>query len=141
MTQLIPNLSPIARRFGLRLVVHFGSTATGRARADSDFDVAVWTSLPRHRGPEPVEGRRTSAWYGRLAAALEGACAPHRELDLVVLNDADSLLQFQVASTGRVLWAADPSVWPAFQSYAARRYDDDAKFRRAGRRWLEARYA
>ncbi|MBN1773621.1 MAG: DUF86 domain-containing protein, partial [Deltaproteobacteria bacterium] len=35
-TQMTPNLPAVARRFGLTLVVHFGSSASGRARDDSD---------------------------------------------------------------------------------------------------------
>jgi predicted nucleotidyltransferase len=123
------NLSGIARRFGLRLVVQFGSTVTGRQWAESDFDVAVWTRVPRRQ--------RTLAWYGELGSALEAALRPARELDLAVLDGGDSLLLFRVATHGRVLWGEDESVWGEFRSYAVRRYDDDAPRRAVLHRWLE----
>ncbi|MBN1773617.1 MAG: hypothetical protein JXB32_20305 [Deltaproteobacteria bacterium] len=127
----IPNvLAPLARRFGLTLVVHFGSSASGRARDDSDHDVAVWTTTPRRR--------RTLDWFGRLGAALDRALRPGRELDLVLLNGADSLLLFHVASRGRPLFQASPGTFGEFQSYAARCYDDDAPRRVALDSWLEA---
>ncbi|MBI5485946.1 MAG: nucleotidyltransferase domain-containing protein [Deltaproteobacteria bacterium] len=132
MTLPLP-LPSLARRFGLRLVVQFGSTVTGRANEDSDFDVAVWTSRARKA--------RTLEWSCRLAARLEAALAPRRELDLVLLNGADPLLLFMVARDGVPLWQATPTTWAEFSSYAARRFDDTAKFRASRRRWLEAQLA
>jgi predicted nucleotidyltransferase len=126
-------LPSLARRFGLRLIVQFGSTVTGRARSDSDIDVGVLTTRAR--------SGRTFDWHCRLAVQLESALAPGRELDLVVLDGADPLLLFLVASHGRPLWAAHPSTWAEFRSYAGRCYDDTEHFRQERRRWLEAQFA
>jgi predicted nucleotidyltransferase len=123
-------LTQLSRLFRLTLVVHFGSSATGRARDDSDYDLAVWTTTPPRR--------RSLDWFGRLGAALDRALRPGRELDLVLLNGADSLLLFHVANRGRPLYERSPGVFAQFQSYAARCYDDDAPRRVALDNWLEA---
>jgi predicted nucleotidyltransferase len=122
-------VADVAREFGLRLVVRFGSTATGRASAGSDQDIAV---LATH-GLDLAE-------EARLVAELEGALgAP--EVDLTVLNRADPLVWFQVACTGIPLYQAVPGAFLEMQSYASRTYDDTDRFRIAVRTWLEARLA
>ncbi len=65
----------------VRFALLFGSRASGTARADSDWDVAVYLD-------EELDARaRFQARLG-LSAALEDLGA----VDLVVLNDADALL-------------------------------------------------
>lgn len=48
------RLRPLAPR----LVILFGSRATGRARPDSDFDLALVMDLPDPAAPRTVEARR-----------------------------------------------------------------------------------
>ena len=125
-----PRLPPLARRYGLRFIVQFGSTVSGRARPDSDLDVAVMADRPR---------RRALDWQARLVVALGDALETSREVDLTLLNGADSLISFRVASRGRLLHEAEPGLFQAFQRHASRAFDDDAPRRLAVRRWLEAR--
>jgi predicted nucleotidyltransferase len=106
----------------VELVVLFGSVARGRARRGSDVDVAV-------RCDGPIDHDRL---YLALAARL-GTGA----LDLVDLRRAGSLLAFQVARQGRLLYERRPGVFRAFQSLAARRYWDAARFRRAQQRAIQ----
>jgi len=129
MTETPPSLTALAREFGLRLVVRFGSTARGRARPDSDQDIAVLAARPLGLSRE-----------ARLVVRLEEVLGPP-EVDLTVLDRADPVLLYQVARDGVPLFEAEPAGWIAFQSYAARRYDDTEKFRRAARAWLEQRLA
>jgi predicted nucleotidyltransferase len=124
-------MQQVGERFDLSLVVRFGSTATGRERDGSDVDVAVWTTRPyRDRGEE---------FLGELEAALDEVIEDERELDVVLLNDADPVLLFEVASTGQCLYEQTPVSFIEFRSWAARVYDDTEKFRRANRAWLEER--
>jgi predicted nucleotidyltransferase len=124
------RLPPLAHRFGVRFIAQFGSTVSGRARPDSDLDVAVMADRPR---------RRALDWQARLVVALGEALETSREVDLTLLNGADSLISFRVASRGRLLYEADPGAFHAFQRHASRAFDDDAPRRLAVRRWLEAR--
>lgn len=72
----------------------FGSRATGRARTDSDIDVALLLDLT-HAPNDP------SARARRLLGALALELAADR-IDLVVLNEAPPALAFQILKYGRV---------------------------------------
>lgn len=93
---------------GLRLVVLFGSVATGKARPDSDADIAIlggdsWKALE----------------LGSALAALLG-----REPHVVDLATASDALRFEVARHGVLLFQAEPFAWPEFQARAALMYFD-----------------
>jgi predicted nucleotidyltransferase len=95
--------------------VLFGSTTSGRAAARSDLDVAFWLE------GEPGEGREVD-----LTADLMRDL--HRnDVDVVVLNHANPLLQWQVASTGQALYECWPGAFRRFQIDAMKRYDDSRK--------------
>jgi hypothetical protein len=79
-------------------------------------DIAVWRQPRRSK----FDGLKLE-----IAGALEPAFPEAPEVDVVFLNEASSLLLFQVASTGRPLYERRPLLFWQFQSYAARRYDDD----------------
>ena len=107
----------------VELVVLFGSVARGRSRRDSDLDVAV-----RCDGPADLD-----ALYLLLAPRLATSL-----LDLVDVRRTGSLLAFQVARHGRLLYERDPGAFRSFQSLASRRYCDTDKLRRAQRRSIHA---
>ena len=107
----------------VQLVVLFGSVARGRARRDSDLDVAV-------RADEPAD---LDALYVLLAPRLATSA-----VDLVDLRRAGPLLAFQVARHGRLLYERDPGAFRSFQSLASRRYVDTEKLRHAQRRAIHA---
>ena len=107
----------------VELVVLFGSVARGRSRPDSDLDVAV-----RCDGPADLD-----ALYLLLAPRLAAS-----RLDLVDLRRCGTLLAFQVARHGRLLYERDPGAFRSFQSLASRRYCDTDKLRRAQRRSIHA---
>jgi predicted nucleotidyltransferase len=124
------RLKRVARRYDLDLVVLFGSHAGGRALAKSDVDIAVWRQPRRSK----FDGLKLE-----IAGALEPAFPEAPEVDVAFLNEASSLLLFQVASTGRPLYERRPLLFWQFQSYAARRYDDDYKYRLRRDAYLEQR--
>lgn len=75
----------------------FGSRATGKARPDSDVDVAVLLSH---------ESSNVGAELRRLVGALTGEVAADR-LDVVILNGAPPALAFQVLKYGVVAFERD----------------------------------
>jgi len=103
----------------LQLLVLFGSAVRGRARAQSDVDLAV-----RCDGPADLD-----ALYLAIAPRLGTD-----RLDLIDLRRAGLLLAFEVARTGRLLFERHPGAFRQFQSLASRRYCDTEKLRRAQRR-------
>lgn len=126
------QLTDIAQRYGLDMVVIFGSQVSGQIWAGADIDVAV-----------RMQRRAWGDWecelelIGELTEAITG----DGDLDVAFLNGASPLLLFEVASSGVVLYQAQPTTFAQFQSYAARRYDDSHKFFKLRRKHLEEKYA
>ena len=89
----------IARRFGLRLIVLFGSRAKGTAGPMSDTDVLVAGG----RDLAPLQ-------EGELRATLSEALAvPEDTIDLVFLESAAPLVRSEALETGTVLFG-DPGM-------------------------------
>ena len=118
------QLKSIAEKYGLRLIVLFGSQVTGRTHLESDVDVAVWTTRPL------TSARRTRLW-------MELSDAFRAEIDLAVLNHAEPLLLSQVARKGKLLYENKRWAWDEFKAYAFRYYEDTQKFRDDLTRYLK----
>jgi len=116
---------------GVRVAYLFGSQATGRARPDSDVDVAVlWgDDVPRSD-------------YFRRRLELIGAMMElfrTNDVDVVVLNEATPLLALEVLRQGQLLYNVDDNLRVAFQVRTVREYRDTAPLRRLLAEALEAR--
>jgi len=120
------QLQTLARQFGVRALVLFGSVARGTSREGSDIDIAVL--LERQLKGE----RRRQLW-----AALSQLFS--RDVDLTVLNHAEPLVRFRVACEGKILFVADGDAWETWKSYAVRQYWDTEKFREALKSYLSRR--
>lgn len=111
-------IARLARRFGWRLVVLFGSAAKGSV--GRDLDLAV---MPRS-APGLLE---ESGWL----AALEAVLAPRR-VDLVILSERLSpLVRFEVFRAGTCLFEAQEGLFDREQDRAFFLYADSSGFRRA----------
>jgi predicted nucleotidyltransferase len=113
-------LARVCRRYGLSLLVLFGSHVKGRVHPNSDVDIAV---LPEKR-------RRPNllSLYVDLVPALGSD-----RLDIVDLRRAPPLLAWNVAREGVLLYAADAWEWTTYRIQAMKNWDDVRRFRRA---WL-----
>ncbi len=127
-----PAVRSAARRHGLDLVILFGSRARGIDRPGSDADVAFLTTGGGRRG----FGTRQE---GELTESVARALHAPEGVDLVDIRRASSLLQYEVARDGIVLYERKPGIFGRFRLYAARRFDDDAPFRAARSRYLRRR--
>ena len=78
----------------LRAVYLFGSVVTEHFTEDSDIDIAVLTS-------EPMDALLRWKLIQQLAIAL------NRDVDLVDMTTASTVMQFQVVSTGERIFTAD----------------------------------
>ena len=87
----------------------FGSAASGGARPDSDLDLAVL-------GPRPLPPERMIRAREELAERLR------RDVDLVDLVRAPTVLQAQIVSTGRVIRDLDPPGRERFETYVYSAY-------------------
>jgi len=118
------DLERVARAQGIRLLLQFGSTVTGRVHAKSDVDVAVLLDRPRQTLDE----------RGAMVHHLQ-ALFPDRELDLAVLNHADPLFLEQVMDTARMLYGTDADL-RRLQLLAFKRYQDHRKYLELERRFV-----
>lgn len=123
------------RAAGVRLVVVFGSAARGSDRPDSDLDVAVLFD-----GGVPLPGEAAAPFDARREAAAR-ALRAGREIDLVVLDEADPLLLREVALDGRPVYEQEPGAFEEFRLRAIKRYLDTAWIRRLEADLLRRRYA
>jgi predicted nucleotidyltransferase len=108
----------------------FGSQASGRARADSDIDVAILID----RDSAGVDAR---GQLRRVIAALAAHLAADR-LDVVILNDAPPALAFQVLKGGKLAFERDRTALHRFRVRTYARHSDfeptERFFRAATRR-------
>ncbi len=124
MVTLRERIAPdLERRFGLAALWLFGSHAAGRARSDSDVDLAA---LFRRR-PSPAE-------LVDAAGAAEAVLG--RPVDLISADEAAPILAMQVLRNGRLVVDADPVRRAAFTSAAFGRYEDLKIARRPAERAL-----
>ena len=130
------EIQQVANRYQLDLIVLFGSYAKGTEKTDSDMDIAVHTSRPDYAKREKDS---EALWEMALFDELSAVFKAPEGIDLVVLNRADSTLLYEVAKEGILIYQREEATFHQFRSYAARRFDDDAKFRRWGWEYLKRR--
>ena len=107
------ELARVAQRHGLRLVVAFGSRATGRTRSDSDLDLAV---LPSSGEDLPLSA------FADLVADLSRVF-PGVEVDVSLIPHADALFLKKIFDTGMRLFG-DETEFRRFRVYAFRRFSE-----------------
>lgn len=116
-------LGEIARRYGITLVLQFGSSVTGKTHPRSDIDLAI---------------QRAGAWlsfreHAELVHELQ-ALFPN-EIDLAFLNRADPLLLKKVTEECRLLYG-DPRDLQRLRIYAFKRYQDHRRYLDLERRFV-----
>lgn len=114
---------------GVRLAWVFGSRVSGRARVDSDLDIAVRFDA----GLEP--GGREAARRRLVAALSDELGALGERADVVDLDRADGAVAFEAVRRGDLALARSEAERVDAVARVARRYDDErgkrALFRRA----------
>ena len=113
-------LAELAARYGLKMILLFGSRAGGKHRPDSDLDVGVWIA-EKASGRYPAPGRQD---LRNLFAGLAGALKTGN-LHLVILNRASPLLLFEAASAGLPVYEAEPGCFAEFCVLAAKKHWDN----------------
>ena len=106
----------VARRPEIQAAYVFGSVASGRARADSDVDVAVL--IDRRVPPGRILKYRL-----KLMADL-GTALHRSDVEVVILNEASPLLAHRVLSQGTLVFERSASARVRFQTKTAGLYLD-----------------
>lgn len=105
-----------AARYGIVLLLQFGSTVTGKTHPQSDLDLAV------------LMGRASVSLDERLALQAElEAMHPGRPLDLVFLDVADPLLLKKVTEACQLLYGSQRKLHE-LKILAFKRYQDHRRF-------------
>ena len=120
------SLGEMTGKFGLRLILLFGSEADGVVHARSDLDIAVGT-----RSGNGFSGDL----YDRLLERF-GRIFPGRKVDLACLDHADPLFLKEVTDHCRLL-GGRPGDLQQLKILAFRRYQDHKKYLGMEKRFAE----
>ena len=104
----------------------FGSHVTGKARPDSDIDVSLLLGQPD----------RMERFERRLQMMHEISRICGMEADVIILNDAPSILTHQILKTGRLIYEMDRRARVAFEVKSGKEYADLKPFREFFRRGI-----
>jgi predicted nucleotidyltransferase len=118
------SLSALAKRYGIRLIVQFGSTVSGPVHERSDVDIGVLFSnadLDLYTLSEVRQGLQ--------------AFFPDREVDLAVINRADPLFLKKLMERARLLHGL-PQDLQRLRLYAFKRFQDHRRFLELERRYV-----
>lgn len=129
ITESVPRLSDLAQRFGIRLILQFGSTVTGTTHDRSDLDLAVQLDSPK------VSLQTVLEMQEALQAQFAGC-----EVDLAILNRADPLFLKKIVESCRVLFGT-PQDLARLRLYAFKAYQDFRPYLELERRHVARRLA
>ena len=121
------RLADVARRRGIRLLLQFGSSVTGRLHPGSDVDLGVLLD----RAPTSL------ADHADLVAELQ-ALVPDREVDVAIINHADPLFLKKITEAVKLLYGS-PRALHELKMYAFKRYQDHRRYLALERDYVERR--
>lgn len=118
------DLTEMARRHGIRLLLQFGSTVSGVVHERSDVDLGLVLDDPA------LSLRRHADLHADLQALFPG-----QKIDMAVLNRADPLFLKQVTDRCRLLHGSEAAL-RTLKLYAFKRYQDHRKYLDLERRFV-----
>ena len=110
------DLNTIARKRGIRLILRFGSSVTGKTHARSDVDIAVLLDHAKVSFQEHAD----------LLQDVQ-QLFPEQEVDLALLNHADPLFLKKITDDCQILYGP-LEVLHRLKIYAFKRYQDHRKY-------------
>ena len=113
------ELELLAKKYNLRFIVLHGSYATGKARPDSDVDIAAVAN-----GTIPLKVQLSL--HGQISNLFKDKVI--REIDFKLLNDTDSLFRYQVVRDGVLLYGSHTD-YEEYKAVAYRMYEDAKSLR------------
>ena len=121
------QLSAVCRTRGIRLILQFGSTVSGRSHAASDIDLAVLLAQRPASLDEHVD----------LVADLQ-SLLPGQDVDVALINGADPLFLKKITEQYRLLYGS-PRALSELKIYAFKRYQDHRRFLTMERQYVSRR--
>jgi predicted nucleotidyltransferase len=124
----IAKLNQWCQDRSIDLCILFGSQATGKARLDSDVDVALFS---------PANRNLSQSWL-RLNGELEDLFG--YPIDLVIINsETDPVLRLEIFQHGKPLYESRPDLFIEQRILAIKLFDDTEPLRRLRDRVLAQR--
>lgn len=112
----------------IELAYALGSSVSGRAREDSDFDLAI------------VVEDKSKIDYNYVYSLMSHLSFP-KDLDLSVVDKTSSpVFLFQITTTGRCIYQGPQLVRISFESFVARNYYDSAHLRKIYYSYLKDKF-
>ena len=111
----------------LKMLVLFGSQATGETHAESDWDFAVLydeTLKQEHLKQDILKELEIPLILGEIFHLNRD------KIDVVNLNHCSPLLSYQVAKNGQLIYELSLGQFTKFRIQAWKKYADTAKFRK-----------
>lgn len=117
----------------LKLLVLFGSRATGKTHTESDWDFAALYDEEIRK----FHIKDAWDWFEVPLILSQTFDIPDYKIDVAELNHCSPLLGYHVARDGKLLYERSASEFLKFQCKAWKIYADTAKFRQAQRQTIE----
>jgi predicted nucleotidyltransferase len=121
------RLAVVCRTHGVRLMLQFGSTVSGREHEASDVDLAVLLE----RRPGSLDA------HVDLVGDLQ-TLVPGRDVDVALINGADPLFLRKITERCQLLYGS-PRALHELKIYAFKRYQDHRRFLAMERAYVSGR--
>lgn len=109
------EIAALAERYGIMLLALFGSQATGKTHAGSDADFAFASK-------RKLDPREIAECAFDLSSLIE-----FPRIELMDVRDAPPLLLKNIATTGIIIYEAEPQTFARFRIYAIKRFMEAQK--------------
>jgi predicted nucleotidyltransferase len=122
----VKQIRDILAEYGLQLLILFGSYESNNFNENSDIDLAVKVRQLNQLKEDQLQIlNQLSALFGQ------------RPVDLVLLNHADPLIKFKIASEGKLLYQSEENLFENFQVRAAAEHNDARKFYQLDKKFID----
>jgi len=122
----INKIKEILDDYDLQMLILFGSYAGENFTKNSDIDLAVRVSHFKSLKENQLQ------ILNQLSLLFE-----HHPVDLILLNHADPLIKFKVASERKLLYQSEENLFENFQVKAAAEHNDALKFYQLDKKFIE----
>ena len=122
------NIEKLIEEFNISLIYVFGSYAKGTNTENSDLDIGIL-----------INGDTSP--MTRLSVLNEMVGILDREdIDLIILNEADEVLKFQVIKYGKLIYVRDLTEKVLFEARTMSEYMDMEHFRNTRNKYMDIRF-
>lgn len=121
----VDQIEPLVRKHGIKLLLRFGSSVTGRLHSQSDIDLAVLVE----RMPSSLQAE------SEILEDLQ-RLYPGREVDVAFINRADPLFLKKITDACELVYGSVRDL-QELKIYAFKRYQDHRRYLALERDYVE----